>query len=227
MSKSAPKKAKPAAAAVPVAPAADPLAKYARLEAFCKKLWSDVYPETPTNLHADITARVWARVKETWPIAPGAKVLDIGCGQGVALKHFAADRLDAIGIAIGEDVNICRAQGFNAVEMDLTFLEFPDETFDLVWCRHVLEHSIMPFFTLAEIFRVLKPGGVVYIEVPCPDTVAGHELNKNHYSVFGLRMLRDLIERSGFVDISHFDIGFQLKMGPDKYWGFIQRKPAG
>lgn len=207
-------------------PAADPLAKYARLEAFCQKLWSDVYPETPTNLHADITARVWAKVKETFPVAEGARVLDIGCGQGVALKHFAADRLNATGIAIGEDVRICREAGYDAVEMDLTFLEFPDETFDLVWCRHVLEHSIMPFFTLAEIFRVLKPGGVVYIEVPCPDTVAGHELNQNHYSVFGQRMLHDLIRRTGFTDITHFDIGFQLKMGPDKYWGFIQRKPA-
>ena len=220
----APKKAKSA----PAKPAAsvDPLAKYARLESFCKTLWGDVYPENPSPLHADITARVWERVKATWPQPKGARVLDIGCGQGVALKHFAADGLDALGIAIGEDVRICREQGFNAVEMDLTFLEFPDASFDLVWCRHVLEHSIMPFFTLSEIFRVLKPGGVVYIEVPCPDTVAGHELNKNHYSVFGLRMLRDLIERTGFTDIVHFDIGFQLKMGPDKYWGFIQRKPA-
>ena len=219
----------PKTATTPDAPAstADPLAKYARLEAFCHKLWSDVYPETPTGLHADITARVWEKVKATFPIAEGARVLDIGCGQGVALKHFAADRLAATGIAIGEDVRICREQGFDAVEMDLTFLEFPDDTFDLVWCRHVLEHSIMPFFTLAEIFRVLKPGGVVYVEVPCPDTVAGHELNKNHYSVFGQRMLHDLIRRTGFVDIVHFDIGFQLKMGPDKYWGFIQRKPAG
>ncbi len=107
----------------------------------------------------------------------GAKVLDIGCGQGVALKHFAADKLNAVGIAIGEDVRICCEKGYNAVEMDLSFLDFEDETFDLVWSRHVLEHSIFPYFSLAETYRVLKPGGILYMEVPAPDTAANHQSN--------------------------------------------------
>lgn len=202
------------------------LVKYGRLETFFGRLWSDVYPETPTNLHSNITAKVWQRVKDTHPLPRGARVLDIGCGQGVALEHFAKDGLKATGIALGEDVAICRKRGFDVVEMDLNFLDFEDASFDLVWCRHVLEHSIMPYFALSEVYRVLKPGGILYMEVPAPDTAAFHERNPNHYSVFGERMWMKLIERTGFRDIVAFDVNFQLSMGPDRYLSFIQRRPS-
>ena len=209
-----------------VAKSVDPLAKYARLEAFTRTLWGHVYPEVPTRLHADIVDRVYRRVKETFPLPKGARVLDIGCGQGVALKHFAADELNATGIALGEDVEICRKLGYDAVEMDLSFLDFPDQTFDLVWCRHAIEHSFMPMFVLSEIHRVLKPGGVVYVEVPSPNTASNHESNPNHYSVLGQRMWLQLIQRSGFVSLSHFDISFPLKIGPDTYMGFTARRAS-
>ncbi|MBL0372657.1 class I SAM-dependent methyltransferase [Rhizobium sp. KVB221] len=198
--------------------------KYARFDKFLKGLWSDVYPEYTSTLHDQITASVWQRVKETYPIPAGAKVLDVGCGQGVALKHFAADNLDAIGIAIGEDVNICRQQGFNAVEMDLSFLEFADESFDLVWCRHVLEHSVFPLFSLAETYRVLKPGGVLYMEVPAPDTASRHQTNPNHYSVLGKSMWQQLLKRAGYSKVTIADVTFNVPAGPDAYWSFIVKK---
>ena len=211
---------------VEATPAADPLAKYARLEAFTRTLWGHVYPEVPTRLHADIVERVYKRVKDTFPLPAGARVLDIGCGQGVALKHFAADALNATGIALGEDVEICRKLGYDAVEMDLSFLDFPEKTFDLVWCRHAIEHSFMPMFVLSEIHRVLKPGGVVYIEVPSPNTASNHESNPNHYSVLGKSMWTELIRRTGFADVKAVDINFQTGAGPDTYWAFVQTKPA-
>ena len=40
--------------------------------------------------------------------------------------------------------------------MDQSFLDFADDYFDFVWCRHCLEHSIFPYFTLQEIYRVIK-----------------------------------------------------------------------
>lgn len=198
--------------------------KYARFDAFLKTLWSDVYPEYTSSLHDYITASVWQRVKEAHPLPAGAKVLDIGCGQGVALKHFAADKLDAIGIAIGEDIDICRQKGFNAVEMDLSFLEFPDQTFDLVWCRHVLEHSVFPLFSLNETCRVLKPGGVLYMEVPAPDTACRHQNNPNHYSVLGKSMWLQLIKRAGYSTVTVSDVNFNVPAGPDTYWSFIVQK---
>ena len=80
--------------------------------------------------------------------------------------------------------------------MDQSFLEFADNYFDFVWCRHCLEHSIFPYFTLQEISRVIKPEGYLYIEVPVPDTSCQNQTNKNNYSVLGKSMCLDLIKRS-------------------------------
>jgi len=131
-----------------------------------------------------------------------------------------------VGITLGPDAEICRGKGLNVLEMDLSFLDFADGAFDMVWCRHALEHSVFPFFTLSEMHRVLKPGGLLYVEVPAPDTACGHQRNPNHYSVLGKSMWLELIRRVGFGPTTGLDIGFTTGMGPDTYWAFIQQKPG-
>lgn len=202
------------------------LSRYERLDQFLKKLGGDVYPEVPSDLHTAITRKVIDRLFEVCPQPEGARVLDIGCGQGVALEVFQAKGLRPVGITLGEDAAVCRARGYEVFEMDQSFLEFGDAEFDLLWCRHALEHSIFPYFTLSEFFRVLKPGGVLYVEVPAPDTACNHQNNPNHYSVLGRSMWFQLLHRSGFEVAVQFDIGFDARIGPDVYWAFICRRPA-
>ncbi len=43
---------------------------------------------------------------------------------------------------------------------------FPDNSFDFVEMSHILEHLDRPFFVMREVYRILKPGGVVHISVP-------------------------------------------------------------
>ena len=50
--------------------------------------------------------------------------------------------------------------------MDLTALDLPDACKDLVWCSHVLEHVDDDRKAMAEILRVLVPGGLAVIQVP-------------------------------------------------------------
>ncbi|MEM0913820.1 MAG: methyltransferase domain-containing protein [Planctomycetota bacterium] len=50
--------------------------------------------------------------------------------------------------------------------MDVTALELEDETHDVVWCSHVLEHVPDDGLALSEFFRVLRPGGVALLQVP-------------------------------------------------------------
>ncbi|HVI33228.1 class I SAM-dependent methyltransferase [Phenylobacterium sp.] len=202
------------------------LTKYARLDAFLERLRGDVYPEPPSPLHSQITAQMFQRLQALHPLPPGARVLDVGCGQGAALELFRDAGLDATGISVGEDVAACRAKGLNAVEMDFGFLDFADEAFDLVWCRHALEHSLMPYFMLAELFRVLTPGGVLYVEVPAPDTACRHQANPNHYSVLPKSMWAELIRRAGFADLKVNDLALTTAAGPDVYWAFVARRPS-
>lgn len=195
------------------------------LSHFLDKLASDVYPEYPSELHAGITNRMLDYFLERWELDKDARVLDVGCGQGAALELFRQHGLTATGVTLGkDDIAACQSKGFEVFEMDQSFLDFDSATFDFIWCRHCLEHSIFPYFTLSGFHRILRPGGYLYVEVPAPDTVAQHQKNRNHYSVLGKSMWLELMSRSGFGSLEVVDINFNLASGPDTYWAFILQK---
>jgi FkbM family methyltransferase len=196
-----------------------------RFGEFLVRLREDVYPELPSAQHSSITRQMWDRVRGQMSLAPGARVLDVGCGQGLALELFRDAGLSAVGITIGEeDLDACRQRGFEVAEMDQSCLEYDAGTFGLVWCRHALEHSVAPYFTLSEFSRVLASGGYLYVEVPAPDTACHHELNPNHYSVLGQSAWLSLMERAGFQLLDGIRIDLSVPAGPDLYWGFLLRK---
>jgi SAM-dependent methyltransferase len=196
-----------------------------QLQQFLTRLEGETYPEFPSQLHTDITAQLLDHFRSQFPLAPGARVLDVGCGQGPALDRFQSLGWRATGIALNsEDVAMCRAKGHEVLPMDQSFLDFPDSSFDLIWCRHCLEHSFAPFFTLCGFARVLRPQGYLYVEVPAPDTSCRHQTNANHYSVLGKSMWIELMKRAGFTILEILDINFRVAAGPDTYWAFILRR---
>lgn len=198
----------------------DLISRYGRLHAFIeKRIKEDIYPEPIGEPHLSITSKVIAE----YDIEINLKnkyVLDVGCGQGLALEQFKACGAIAKGITFGEDLLVCKRKGLDVVEMDMSFLEFADDSFDLIWARHVVEHSLFPFFTLDGFYRVLRLGGMAYIEVPAPDTSAHHETNKNHYSCLTRSTWLELFKRTGFQLAAAFDYKINVPCGPDIYWAF-------
>ncbi|MHC4269730.1 MAG: methyltransferase domain-containing protein [Planctomycetota bacterium] len=200
--------------------------KTQKFETFLEKVKNETYPEKPSSVHSIITRQTIGMILKNNLLQKNSKVLDVGCGQGVALEIFKREGFKTTGITLNsEDVSVCRQKGYEVYEMDQSFLDFNDEEFDFIWCRHCLEHSIFPYFTLSEFSRVLKRKGYLYIEVPALDTVCNHQENENHYSVLGKSMWVELIERSGFKILNFADIPVELKMGTDHYLAFIQQKP--
>ena len=199
---------------------------YFWLDQFLDGIAGEVYAEPPMEPHLTITRTTIEGFHRDGLVRAGLRVLDVGCGQGLALEHFRRLGLQAVGVTLGPDFEVCRGKGLDVRQMDQNFLEFEDEEFDLLWCRHVLEHSVAPFFTLTEYRRVTRPDGLAYVEVPAPDTSAHHETNPNHYSVLPRSAWRSLFPRAGFSVEREIEHAFEVPCGPDLYWGFLLRRRA-
>ena len=102
------------------------------------------------------------------PLPPGARVLDVGAGNGTAVRALAAVGIDAHGIEPSADaVAAARSRGCTTVTqgtLDDTRLQPGD--WDVIRMSQVLEHVPSPRTTLETIRPALKPDGVVVIGVP-------------------------------------------------------------
>jgi len=175
---------------------------YEKFKAFEKRALDTVYSEQPGGFHDDIIPDISQRFMAEFDLDPECKILDVGCGPGVFIK--AAQALgyhNVTGVTLSTtDVDACVAQGFDAIHASMTDLPIADASVDFIWCRHALEHSPYPLFTLFEFHRVLRLGGQMFIEVPAPgnERIHMHEFNPNHYSILGDRMWQGLFNKSGF-----------------------------
>ena len=81
-------------------------------------------------------------------------LLDVGCGDG---KHVYSFRLAGLA-AVGIDKEDC--------DLEKDRIPFPDNTFDVVFCKSVLEHIKNYGHVIGEIDRVLKSNGLMIIMIP-------------------------------------------------------------
>ncbi|HWH27493.1 MAG TPA: class I SAM-dependent methyltransferase [Mycobacteriales bacterium] len=153
-----------------------------------------------------------------FPVGPGDRVLDMGCGGGrhaFALYRRGADVV-ALDMDAGELADVRDMFGALAAEgeapADATAtalrgtayaLPFADASFDRIVAAEVLEHLPEDRRAMAELFRVLRPGGLIAVTVPRwgPELVcwalssAYHEAEGGHVRIYrGTELLRRLTE---------------------------------
>ncbi|WP_423066404.1 class I SAM-dependent methyltransferase [Devosia sp. CN2-171] len=108
------------------------------------------------------------------PLEPGSSILDIGSGPGWFWASVAKHLPQGIDLTLAdlspgmvrEAVERCQPLPFAAVrglEANATDLPFPDGSFDLVIAMHMLYHVRDQEKALAEMHRVLKPGGTLAV----------------------------------------------------------------
>lgn len=91
-------------------------------------------------------------------IRPGARVLDLGCGDGILLAHLTQTRqVQGYGLEIDEPhITACINAGVNVIEADIDdgLKEFRSNSFDVVIMTQALQALVRPDLTIAEMLRV-------------------------------------------------------------------------
>jgi ubiquinone/menaquinone biosynthesis C-methylase UbiE len=101
-------------------------------------------------------------------MAAGERVLDLGCGLGDFTAALAEHGANATGCDVAEEA--LRRARLRHPQLRFTLsgetLPFGDESFDAVWAGEVLEHVQDGLGLLAEVQRVLRPGGLLLVSTP-------------------------------------------------------------
>lgn len=147
----------------------------------------------------------------------GGRFLDVGAGLGAILMYVDKPEFELFVTELDADaigfINSNFHQPVNAFQGELPDAGYPDNYFDYVCCNHVIEHVLDPKLYMDEMFRILKPGGILYLGTPnrksnayrlyrwvcsvrgkVPSIIDGIE----HTFVFSMKNLRDLAIASGF-----------------------------
>lgn len=98
----------------------------------------------------------------------GGTFLDLGCGSGSFLRALDGNRWEKFGVefSIAAADEARATTGGTIFCGDVLDAPFPDDQFDAVSCVNVLEHMHDPLAVMKRIRRWLKPGGIVFIQVP-------------------------------------------------------------
>lgn len=118
------------------------------------------------------------------------KVLDVGCGNK-RLQHYLPPSCEYVGIDFNPAADI-------KIDISQDRYPFDDNSFDYVICNAVLEHVNNDNYVLEEIFRVLKPGGTLYVSIPFMQPYHADPEDYRRYTSYGLA---HLLKQHNFVPL--------------------------
>ncbi|HEX8707888.1 MAG TPA: class I SAM-dependent methyltransferase [Pyrinomonadaceae bacterium] len=134
------------------------------------------------------------------------RLLDVGFGAGTLMQAAARAGWTPTGVEISQRaVEHVGAMGFDVFCGTLAAARYPDNHFDVVTASEVLEHVGDPREVVAEIARVLRPGGLLWGTTPHVRGISGHALGlkwsviapPEHLQLFSLKGLKRMLAAAG------------------------------
>jgi 2-polyprenyl-3-methyl-5-hydroxy-6-metoxy-1,4-benzoquinol methylase len=161
------------------------------------------------------------------------RLVDIGCGAGSFLMTAKRANWDAEGVEVSPaTVERLRSSGLEVFSGELGQAAFPTAHFDVVTASELIEHVHDPSSLIAEIARVLRPGGLFWATTPNARGASARILKLNwsiispaeHLHLFSIRGLIKLLSRHGFSRVHVKSEGLHL---PELLGGFRKRERTG
>lgn len=142
--------------------------------------------------------------------AAGARLLDVGCGDGRFLAYMAQHGWIAEGCDFDANaVMLAQQRGLTVREGALEDIHYDNESFDVVTMSHLIEHVYDVRSLLREARRILKPGGKLVIITPNTQSF-GHRLFgqdwrglevPRHVQIFNTMNIATLLKEVGFTNL--------------------------
>jgi len=204
-----------------------------------RRFMPDIRPVGPNRANArcpncgarDRTRLLWLYLEnQTNLLSHRLRVLHFAPERSLEQRLKSQPNLDYV----STDLNRSRAM----IKADITDLPFPDDSFDVILCSHVLEHVVDDRAAMRELYRVLKPGGWAVVLVPmssrrgetfeAPTIVAPRDRERlfgqaDHVRIYG-RDFTVRLEDAGFtVRVEDY----RRDLGEDRAqrYGLRRRKP--
>ena len=158
---------------------------------------------------------------------PGNRLLDIGCGNGDFLARARDGGWEVEGVEPDrEAAQVARARGLSVHVGTVDAVRDQYESFDGITLSHVVEHVYDPVALLRECYKLLKPGGWIWVDTPNIDSLGNMHYGKNwrglepprHLVIFNRSSLLRSLARAGFtgmVDMPYRGLYFSLSVASE------------
>lgn len=155
------------------------------------------------------------------PHAPlsGGHLLDVGCGNGGFLllamqAGWQAEGLDFDAAA----VDAARSRGLDVHHGNIESLRDHDNYYDVITLSHVIEHVHKPLDVLKQLYTLLKPGGLLWLETPNISSLGAKRFGRNwralepprHLTLFNSSNLNRSLRGAGFRSLKQHWHGMSL-----------------
>lgn len=165
------------------------------------------------------------------------RLLDIGAATGFLVSEANKNGWQAEGVEISKWA-ASWARNNLKVKMhtgDVFAAKFKSESFEAVTMLDILEHLEDPIKELKEVHRILKKGGILYIEtINFDHFITKHLVGKNykhivpafHLIYFGRKQLREFLKKAGFKIVKEIltstSVGDYEYKGLNMYWRYVK-----
>lgn len=195
----------------------------------CGLVWSDPLPHNPRDFYEDdyrvsykgtyspkpkhilragnVALSRYRKIEQL--LSKPLTILDVGSGGGEFCYLLQTLGHDVIGIEPnkGYAEYSIHEYGLNVQVGFVQDVKLQEKSIDLITMWHVLEHTENPFEVLAKLHTLLRPQGILVIEVPNVEATCQSPkstFHEAHIFNFNIATLQRLVEKAGFTEMTHF-----------------------